>query len=42
MISYEDLATSGYESKLKYKSLIILSYIWLCTKKQMQESNDFY
>jgi hypothetical protein len=31
----EDLAKSGYQSHMKYKSLIILSYYWLPYKPNL-------
>jgi hypothetical protein len=38
----EDLAKSGYKPAIKYKSLIILLYVWLRNENQIYKSGDFY
>jgi len=38
----DDLAKSGYKPPKKYKSLIILLYLWLHNENQVYEYGDFY
>jgi hypothetical protein len=38
----KDLAKSGYRPKMKFKSLIILLYIWLHAGNQILEACNFY
>jgi hypothetical protein len=38
----EHLAKSGYKLPKKYKSLIILLYLWLHNENQVYEYGDFY
>jgi hypothetical protein len=38
----EDLAKSGYKPAIKYKSLIILLYVWLHNENQIYKSGDIY
>jgi hypothetical protein len=38
----EYLAKSGYKPEIKYKSLIILLFVWGHNESQIQESGDSY
>jgi hypothetical protein len=39
---YGDLAKSGYKPEIKYKSSIILLYVWLHNENHIYEFGNFY